>query len=823
MYQRELAWEKYLERYGFKDDLNNGLQRKAQPPVHLAGFAALIASVSELDFLVQRSLVSPVIPIDTHTVSPEGLRSSFDWSMGSVLWKLEIQRPGLQDIAGRSISETVTAAVRRKAEAAYQSGAYPEALAGYEACASKDHDFPLYITLGHLYLYHRHPAELDKARKAYLQAVDEAAPHAPLYAGRALLWAAFVAYLQHDDHAGFDMAQRALILVPQMAEAWYTLARFASALDLPNQAIPALEQAIRADRNYALRAAADADMSLFNIEITALLEKLRLDARQKVDIQGRSMTLEIQQRTIPGAEVPNSQRMQAEITERWKQDTFFGYLDASSKMLHYKVYLDGLHLAERDQLTAEGDEMLARLAESMAPARLPTGVQESLQSLISDSHETLANSPTLEQAQTVKEKIRQAQALWQRASGQSVLTGHTAEVNLLAFQPGGSLLVSSGSWDKSLLLWDTLNSQTHAILNGHLDIINALAFSSDGKWLASAGGHYKGQDFTVRIWDTVKGQSQAVMDWHTNQVTALAFDPQNQRLASGSADWRICIWSVPDGQKLDVLEGQQGAVTCLAFSPDGRLLVSGGEDGAIRLWDLTSANQVGVLLGHQAAVQGVLLTPDGNTLISAGDDQTLRTWDFIAHHLRAVYEQPAKITTVALSPDGKRLAWALDEDGMLRLCAVDEGSAPLELPGHTGKINCLAFNAESQLLASGGEDGRVRLWDALSGQGKAIRSGHDQPVTCLAFSPDGCLVASGGKDKCVRLFGLALTPEDAAAIENEVEMRRQNVEQEQKEKEAAEERQRTLWRSEGRCEACGAKLSWVERLGKQGRCKEHRL
>jgi WD40 repeat protein/tetratricopeptide (TPR) repeat protein len=823
MYQRDNPWEKYLERYGFRDDLSGGLQRKNPPPVRLASFAVLVAPPTELDFIMQRNLVAPVTAIDTRTVSPEGLRASFDWAMGSVLWRLELTRPALQETAGLSAAESVAAMIRRKADQAYQAGAYSEALAGLEACAVEESDFALHLSLGHLYLYHRHPAALEKASLAYLHAVEEAAPRAPLYAGRALLWAAFVDYLLHNDQAGLELLQHALTLAPQMSEAWYLLARFAALLGQPAQALPALEQAFRADRNYALRAAADADLLALNGEITSLLERLRLEARQKTDAQGRSMLAEIKRLAIPTSELPNSQRLQDDIAERWKQDTLFGYLDASAKMMHFKVYMDGLRLDERDQVASETTEMLSRLTESIRQVSLPASLQDKLHNQTQESQELLANLPTLEQAQAAREKTRQAQALWQRAASQTVLTGHTGEINLLAFQPNGSLLVSSGSNDKSLLLWDTISGETRAILNGHNDIINALVFSPDGQWLASGGGVYKGADFTVRIWDVTAGRSRSVIDWHTNQVNALTFSPDSTRLASAGGDWRVGVWSAPEGVKLDMLEGHQGAVTCLAFSPDSKLLASGGEEGAIRLWNLEKGEQVGILLGHQAAVQAVLITSDGSTLISAGEDQTLREWDFALHHLRAVHEQPAKITALALSPDGKRLAWALGEDGLVRLWSLRESSTPLELPGHTGKINSLAFSADSQLLASAGEDGLVRLWDAASGQGKAIRSGHDQPVECLSFALDGCLLASGGKDKTVRLWGLVLSAADAAAITNEAEQRAAAIERERKEREAAAERQRLHWRSENRCEVCGTKLSLVDRLGKQVRCKEHRL
>ena len=178
MYQRDTAWEKYLERFGFKDDLSGGLQRKNTPPVRLASFAVIISPPNELDFLIQRNLTPSVVAIDLHTVSPEGLRANFDWAMGSLLWRLELQRPALIEISGRETNDTMTAVTRRKAELSYQTGAFSDALTGLEACSGEGSDFSLNISLGHLYLYHRRPAELDKARQAYLRAVN-AAPNNP--------------------------------------------------------------------------------------------------------------------------------------------------------------------------------------------------------------------------------------------------------------------------------------------------------------------------------------------------------------------------------------------------------------------------------------------------------------------------------------------------------------------------------------------------------------------------------------------------------------------------------------------------------------------
>ena len=293
-------------------------------------------------------------------------------------------------------------------------------------------------------------------------------------------------------------------------------------------------------------------------------------------------------------------------------------------------------------------------------------------------------------------------------------------------------------------------------------------------------------------------------------------------MASGSADSTVCLWSLPTGEKIAGLRGHQSGVTCLAFNPEGTLLVSGGEDQTIRLWEISSASQVGVLLGHEAAIGGVFLTPDGKTLVSYAADQTIRLWDVVNHQLLSVHEQPGRVTALALSPDGSHLAWALAEDGKVRFWQPGQEQPPLELVGHTDRITTLAFSPDSQLLASGGESGILRLWDANTGKGKAIRSGHSDRINALSFSPEGILLASCSRDKTIRLWGLILSEVDAEAINAEERELHDNEVRALAEEKEKSERQRLAWIKEGRCEICGVKLGFFDRLAKRTRCKDHR-
>ena len=124
MYQRDVPWENYLHRFGFKDDTSRGLQRLNLPQYHLAESASLIAAESELKSILDRSLFTSLLNVDSRTVTPEGLQSSFDWAMGSVLWKMELPRQALLNQVSpvRNQGNQSNVEARRRVDTAYLNG-----------------------------------------------------------------------------------------------------------------------------------------------------------------------------------------------------------------------------------------------------------------------------------------------------------------------------------------------------------------------------------------------------------------------------------------------------------------------------------------------------------------------------------------------------------------------------------------------------------------------------------------------------------------------------------------------------------------------------
>ena len=101
----------------------------------------------------------------------------------------------------------------------------------------------------------------------------------------------------------------------------------------------------------------------------------------------------------------------------------------------------------------------------------------------------------------------------------------------------------------------------------------------------------------------------------------------------------------------------------------------------------------------------------------------------------------------AWSTDGSRLA-AASAAGPIALFSGSDGAARLELPGHDGGSNAVAWRPGTALLASGGQDGSVKLWDGAAGQHVATASLGPSWVEHLAWRPGSgqqILAAAAGK------------------------------------------------------------------------------
>jgi serine/threonine protein kinase len=115
--------------------------------------------------------------------------------------------------------------------------------------------------------------------------------------------------------------------------------------------------------------------------------------------------------------------------------------------------------------------------------------------------------------------------------------------------------------------------------------------------------------------------------------------------------------------------------------------------------------------------------------------------------LRTTFAHPYPIRSVAISPDGRTVAIAgNDEKGEARLYDSATGEPvgpPLQ---HQGPIFGVAFNPDGKTLLTGGPIGSRsvgRFWDVATGKETGLPLSLAATITAGAFSPDGKIFAIG--------------------------------------------------------------------------------
>lgn len=333
-----------------------------------------------------------------------------------------------------------------------------------------------------------------------------------------------------------------------------------------------------------------------------------------------------------------------------------------------------------------------------------------------------------------------------------VQLGHADLISSVAFSPGGKY-AASGSYDKTIRLWDVGTGREVRVFEGHSNWVKSAVFSPDGKYILS--GNYMDIN-NLKLWDITTGKEAANFKGHTNmgKVSSLAFSPDGRLIIYGSSD-TLRLREVSTGDEIKSFTGHSKAVTSVAFSPDGKYVLSGSEDNDIKLWEVSEGKEIKTFRGHTDEVFSVCFSPDGKYVLSGSRDNTLKLWDISSGRvIRTFTGHSGWILSVAFSPNGKH-AVSGGRDNTLKLWDISTGNELKAFRGHMQNVNSVAFSPDGKLVLSGSTDRTLKLWDISTGKEIRTFKGYSAEVLTVNLSPDGKYALSGDKNMSVNLWNLS--------------------------------------------------------------------
>ncbi len=233
--------------------------------------------------------------------------------------------------------------------------------------------------------------------------------------------------------------------------------------------------------------------------------------------------------------------------------------------------------------------------------------------------------------------------IWDPGTGNHLhtLTGHTEEVNSVAFSSDGNRLVSGAS-DGKILVWDTKEGSLLNTLEGSPGPVYAVCFSPS---MTSRPAH----ELTERSWLGQKLHdigfffkqvftNESLYDIPAEETSKIL--KENGWVISGGRDGEkddeyshLRIWDTSEGKLVRSLKGHKQAISTVLYKPDLRVILSGSPDGSIRLWQPWAISETAddqsykTFSGYTRGVTAMAATHGGTMLVTASNLGYMHVWD----------------------------------------------------------------------------------------------------------------------------------------------------------------------------------------------------
>jgi WD40 repeat protein len=168
---------------------------------------------------------------------------------------------------------------------------------------------------------------------------------------------------------------------------------------------------------------------------------------------------------------------------------------------------------------------------------------------------------------------------------ETTLTGHSSYVTvmqLIAWKYQTFML--SGSYDKTIIMWNTYNWSYMSTLVGHTSSVLALNAVSGFGGYTFASADANG---TINIWQYyfTSATIKKTVSGHEDSVTSLQPLYSSNRFATGSKDKTIKIWNPVDSSLNATLRAHSDNVLSLTLTRSS-YLISAGADGLVVFWNI---------------------------------------------------------------------------------------------------------------------------------------------------------------------------------------------------------------------------------------------
>ncbi len=279
----------------------------------------------------------------------------------------------------------------------------------------------------------------------------------------------------------------------------------------------------------------------------------------------------------------------------------------------------------------------------------------------------------------------------------------------------------------------------------HRETIYSLAITPDRKYVIT--GSF---DKTIKVWELETGESFHTLEGHEQEVTAVNISSDGSKVVTGSEDKTVKLWKLETGNMLRNFTGHDGAIFGVLMTPNNKYIISISEDKTAKIWNWYNKNLLRTLEGHKFSINSVAVSPDGKMIATSGE-KSIKVWKWGDKEPSFSLEgHKFTVRAIAICSKGEYLVSG-SYDQTIKIWSLENQSLIKTLKAHKGGINSVAFSDDRKFVASGSGDKSLIVWNLNDGSNYGPFL-HDNYVQCVKFIPNSHLVVTGDYNGIVRVW-----------------------------------------------------------------------
>ncbi|MDX2511637.1 MAG: caspase family protein [Desulfobacterales bacterium] len=360
----------------------------------------------------------------------------------------------------------------------------------------------------------------------------------------------------------------------------------------------------------------------------------------------------------------------------------------------------------------------------------------------------------------------------------ALLKKHTHGITSVAFSPDLRSFVS-GSWDRTIRLWDIAAKRERKIFAG-----NVVSISSWG----CGEGYSAKKNYMLsgtNVWDISSGK----ILWECPVPTAcLKLSPDEEKILVHQK--KKLLIDITNGKKTRIFPKEKGNHFKTVFSLDGKYMAC-DHDGKIKIWDVDQRKKVMSFDAHirtdhplLSSAEAMLFHPDSRHLVSVGSKgygpdpgqhgmtkpDDMKFWNLNTGTVDKSF-RISSLFKIVFAPGGKHFVGleGAGDWGTIRYYNTENGNEIRNkfnfkvMEGGDYATDAI-FSPDGKYLLTGHRDNKIRLWNVASGKVERIFKGHSGAVIQVSYTEDGRHIVSSSWDGTIRLWGISTGKEIAQFI-----------------------------------------------------------